>query len=235
MKTHPLFNNYNDPVEQQLLEDLVIESICIHGIDSWYLPRTLENKDKLFGESDITSFNESFEIPIYIKNIDGFSGDGNFLSKFGLQIKDQVTFSVARLVFTNETGMFRPNEGDLLYFPQPNKCFQILFTNKEEMFYPLGSLQTWEMTCELFEYSGERFNTGRAEVDRISAHSFDLLNWSIETANGEYLVDESNNIIVTPKYDSVTIDPMFDNDAIQTEADDILDFNPTDPFSEGNV
>jgi len=177
---------------------------------------------------------------MYIKSVDGFGGDGNFMSKFGLEIRDQVVFSVAQRRFSEEVGANtkqpRPNEGDLIYFPLNNKCFQIKFTNKFEMFYQLGALQTWEMTCELFEYSSEILNTGIAVIDNLQK-KFDLnqMDWSIQDQNGNAILTQDMDYIVLEGASLEKIDPAADNDEIQTESNVFVDFSMSDPFSEGNI
>jgi hypothetical protein len=177
---------------------------------------------------------------MYIKSFDGFQGDGNFMSKFGLEIRDQVIWSVAQRIFNEEVGNFttqvRPNEGDLIYFPLNKKCFQIKFVNKYEMFYQLGALQTWEMTTELFEYSNETFNTGIPEIDSIQK-KFDtnILTWGIKDENGDYLTDEDGNYLILEGKGVGDLVAMDDSDEFQVESDQFVDFTVRDPFSEGNI
>ena len=132
--------------EQLLLENLIIESIRIYGQDMYYIPRKLNNYDNVYGADDQSSYENAYSIELYIKSVDGFSGDGDFMSKFGIEIRNQVVFSVAQRRFNEEIGEYttqvRPNEGDLIYFPLNKKCFQIKYVNKFEMFYQLGALQT---------------------------------------------------------------------------------------------
>ena len=213
----------------------------------YYMPRTLTNYDKLFGTDDQSQYNRAILVELYIKSIDGFTGDGNFMSKFGLQIRDQVVFSIAQRTFNQEvaiqTDQVRPNEGDLIYFPLNRKCFQIRYVNKQEMFYQFGALQTWELTCELFEYSNEQFNTGIAEIDIIQQKfSTNVLDYSLMDENGDFLQDEDGSYLMNETYDIETINPAEDNDAIQSGtdnfplgSDDFIDFSETDPFSEGNI
>ena len=97
MATNPYFNHYGkNTSEQRLIENLMIESIQTYGIDVQYCPRTIVNEDLLLGEDTISAYNSAHTIEMYIKSVDGFEGDGDFVSKFGLQIKDQITFTVAR-------------------------------------------------------------------------------------------------------------------------------------------
>jgi hypothetical protein len=247
MATNFYFNNFAASNEQGLYEDLIIESIRMYGEDMMYIPRVLTNYDKLLGEDDSSQYNHAILVELYIKSIDGFTGDGNFMSKFGLQIRDQVVFSIAQRTFNQEvaniTDQVRPNEGDLIYFPLNRKCFQIKFVNKFEMFYQFGALQTWELTCELFEYANEQFNTGIAEIDAIQQnYSLNILDYNIMDEEGVNLVDEDGNYLVVESYKTEVINPASENETIQhgsdnfpLGSDDFIDFTESDPFSEGNI
>jgi hypothetical protein len=239
MATSVFFNNFQSSQEQLLLESLIIESIKIYGNDVYYIPRRQDKLDQIYGESPVTSFDKSYFVEMYINSVDGFSGDGNFMSKFGLEIRDQVTFTIAQRVFNDEVNVFepvtlhRPREGDLVYFSLNKKCFQIKYVNDKPFFYQLGALQTFELTCELFEYSGEVLNTGIEEIDRLQKDfSTDILDYGIKDESGFYLIDESQDYIVNEKYNLDIIDPNLDNQWIQEESDEILDFTEFDPFSE---
>ena len=206
----------------------------------YYLPRTLNNYDPLYGADDQSSYDNAYMIEMYIKSIDGFSGDGTFLSKFGLEIRDRVVFSMAQRIFSEEVGIYtnqvRPNEGDLIFFPLNQKCFQIKYVNKQEMFYQLGALQTWEVTCELFEYSGERMNTGIPEIDSLqSKFDSNQYHWTLKTELGELLFDEEGNMLVLEGSRVDNLMPGADNDEIQRESDLFVDFTAYDPFSERSI
>ena len=166
---------------------------------------------------------------------------------FGLEIRDQVTFSVAQRVFNDEIGSYtsfvRPREGDLIFFPLNKKCFQIKFVNKFEMFYQLGALQTWEMTCELFEYSNETFNTGIPEIDIIQTKfSTNILDYSIKDEDDNWLTDENDNYLVVENSSLESIVPGAENETLNNGTDNFqlgsssfIDFSVRDPFSEGVV
>lgn len=223
MATSTYFRNYDNIYEQNLIDDLVIESIKIYGLDVIYLPRKLNSLDRVMNEDDTSSFGgdfyESYEFEVYVKNVDGFEGEGDFLSKFGLQIRDQVTLSVAnrtfeRYVTRDKQTLVKPREGDLIYFPLNEKIFEIKFVEDESVFYQMGSLQILDMTCELFEYSGEVFNTGR---DAIDTHYSD--------------VEQSANTVTTLE-SLEDIDESARNLAFEQAGDDVIDFSEIDPFSE---
>lgn len=219
---------------------MVIESIKIYGHDVYYIPRVLTNYDDVYGADDQSEYKQAYPVEMYIKSIDGFSGDGEFLSKFGVEIRNQVIFSMSRRIFNEEIGEFttlqRPNEGDVIYFPLNQRLFVIRYVNKYEMFYQLGSLQTWEMTCEVFEYAGEKFNTGIPEIDVIQKKfSTNVFDWVLKDEGGFALMDEDGDYLTL---ENSSIDDLLaasDNDEIQTESDMFVDFSAIDPFSEGRI
>jgi hypothetical protein len=234
------FNNFGSFQEQQLLESLTIEAISIYGHDCFYIPRNLRNYDQLYGNDDQSDYSTNYMIAMYIKSYDGFKGNGNFLSKFGLEIRSQVVFSVAQKIFNDEIGnvrgQLRPNEGDLIYFPLNGKCFQVTYVEKLEFFYQLGKVYTWDMTCELFEYSNEKFNTGIPEIDVLQARmNTDTLNTGIKNEAGAYLLTESSDFLILEGTSSTDVLPNDDSLQIQTESDRFIDFTIIDPFSEGYV
>ncbi len=227
-------------MEQQLLENLIIESIKIYGEDMYYVPRTLNNKDKIYGEDDISTYDSATLVEFYIKNVDGFGGDGSFMSKFGLEIRDQVTFVIAKRVFEEEVDqngtLIRPREGDLVYFPLNKKLFQIKYVDNKPIYYPMGALQTYELTCELFEYSGEQFNTGIPDIDDIQDKlSLNVFDYGVLTQDNFALMTEDGNYLVLETYNVEEIDPFSDNDSIEQEAIGFLDFTERDPFSENGT
>jgi hypothetical protein len=218
MARNRYFNQYT-PVkqEQNLVEDLVIESIKIYGVDGYYLPRTDVNLDKIYGEDASMIFDDALELELYIKSFEGFQGQEDFLSKFGLQIDESITFVVAQKRFTqslkpsfiteygynfkNEDGdhlldeqsydyanILRPREGDLIWIPMLNYMYEIKFTENIENFFQLGKLYTYEMRCDRYEYSSERIDTGVAEIDGIEDQ------YSLSTDNIQKILDEESNI-----------------------------------------
>jgi hypothetical protein len=247
MATNFYFNNFQSSGEQTLLEDLIIESIKIYGEDMFYVPRKLDNYDALYTADDQSIYENSYLIEMYIKSINGFSGDGNFMSKFGLEIRDEVVFSVAQRTFNAEVGAYttqtRPKEGDLIFFPLNNKLFQIKSVSKFEMFYQLGGLQTWELTCELFEYSNEQLNTGIFAIDNLQTErSTNILDYSITDEEGNYITDENGDFITSELYNLEEQNPGTLNETLnvgsenfQTGSNDFIDFSTVDPFSEGNI
>ena len=158
--------------EQNLYEDIVIESLKIYGQDVYYIPRDLVGEDKIFGDDRSSEFKDARVVEMYIKNVDGFEGEGTFVSNFGLEVRAQITLTVSRrrfeeLNFEGEGRDKEPQSGDLIYFPLTDGLFQILDVQSTNTFYQTGSLQTFDLVCELFAYGDEKIDTGIEEIDDI--------------------------------------------------------------------
>ncbi len=240
MPTNQYFDNFFTTAEQNLHTDLIVESIKQYGIDMYYLPRSVVAYDKLYAQDPQKEYVSAHLCEFYVRNVEGFAGEGDFLSKFNIQIRDQITFTVARNAFDDNIGtpatLVRPREGDLVFFPLNNKIFEIKFVEHESMFYPLGALQVYDIKCELFEYSGERFETGITEIDSIvSVINSELSNFSLLAENGKMLYTESGFPIIIESFEIEEVDPLADNTIIQNEASDIIDFSEVNPFSEGAI
>ena len=155
--------------EQSLVNDLTIEAIKIHGQDMVYIPRTYVDIDQLFGEDVLSKFEEGNYIEMYIDSYDGFEGEGDFIAKFGLEIRDSITLIVSKQRFeqtmSHDSNITRPREGDLIYFPLSKSIFEIKFVEHENPFYQVGSLYTYKLSCDLFRYSHEEINTDFSDID----------------------------------------------------------------------
>ena len=216
------FDNFSNYGEQDLIESLVVESISIYGHTVYYLPRTLVAKDDIYGEDKLSTYTDLFEFDMYIKSFDSFEGDGQFLSKFNLEVRDSATFSIARRTFGNEIAsqrpdIQRPREGDLVYSTMMKKMFVIKYVNQTAIFYQMGELQIWDISCDVWEYSNERFDTGNAEIDAIE---------------DDYTV---SNVTNEEDYEAAMLDVFATNKEFQEKGNGILDWTNVDPFSGGNV
>ena len=217
MATNVFFQNYDYFNEQQLIDDLVIESIQIYGVDTVLLTRSIQAADAILNEDDLSIFDQAYDLEMYVKNVDGFEGEGDFLSRFGLQIRDSVTFTIAirtfeRYVTRHNTDKIRPLEGDLIYMPMNDKFFKVMHVEHESVFYQSGALQVFDVRCELFEYSNERFETGRPLIDEF--------------------FDEIKTEGVSSLEGLGDVDSIARNEFFEDEGDDIIDFSEIDPFSE---
>ena len=186
MPTNVYFDTGTKP-EQLLYEDLMIEQLKIYGQDVFYIPRTLVKEDELFGEDTLSKFGDAYQIEMYFENVEGYEGEKEIMSKFGLQMNEDVTFVVARRRFeqlvSHDSNLIiktRPNEGDLIYFSKVSKLFEITFVDHDDPFYQVHNLPAFKLKCKTFEYSGEDLDTGITEIDAIEdANSLDLLQYQI--------------------------------------------------------
>ena len=248
MAQNVFFNNFANSQEQKLIEDLTIESIGIYGVEAYYLNKTYGDYDYLYGEDDLGTFADYYTVPMYINSVEGFGGEGDFLSKFGVEQRDTMTMSVARWTFEQEVGneskanIARPREGDVIYFPLNKKLYTINFVEHEPVFYQMGALQFYELRLEMFEYAGERLNTGLYEIDKLetrrSMDTFLKSQLVMETGDPELPIHiETGQRILLSGYTETDQDYITDseNDFFETNADWFLDFSDGDPFSEGGT
>ena len=190
MPTNVYFDTGTKP-EQNLYEDLIIEQLRIYGQDCYYIPRNMVSEDKVFGEDSLSKFEDAYMVEMYVDNIDGYEGEKELMSKFGLDIQDDATFTVARrrweqfvTVDNNLVVSSRPNEGDLVYWPKGSKLFEITFVDHDDPFYQVHNLPTYKLKCKTFEYGSEDLDTGIAEIDAIETdNSLDQLSHQMTLEN----------------------------------------------------
>ena len=179
MPTNQYFQN-GQRAERQLYENLIIEAIKIYGQDVYYIPRKIIKKDLILNEDLISSFEKHFKVEMYIESVDGFEGDGDLLSKFGLEVRDQIVLVVADQRWNHLVGRYgytantvRPGEGDLIYLPLANSLLEIKFVENKKPFYQLKNLPIHRLTCEMFEYESQEIDTGITAIDNIQRSDSD--------------------------------------------------------------
>jgi len=184
--------------EKRLHEDLVIESLKIYGQDCYYIPRKIVNTNAIFSEDSLSEFGDAFMIEAYIDNIDGFGGDGDLLTKFGVEVRDQMTLIISDRRWQDLVGRFqstdadslRPKGGDLIFFPMVNGLFEISFIEDENPFYQLQGLPTFRLTCELFEYNNQAIDTGVDEIDVFETEFSTRTKLALGSGSGTYNIGE---------------------------------------------
>ena len=229
--------------EQLLIEDLTIECLKIYGFDCFYLPRKTVNLDQILNEDPLNKYEHAYPLEMYLKNIMGFEGEGDLLSKFGVEIRDSATFIVSRRrwdqVVAREGQVqlaTRPAEGDIIYFPLTKALFEIRRVEGTEPFFQAGKLYVFELNCELMQYSSEDIETGVGEIDVIVAsQSLDIQDYQILMENNDKFIYEyeANSYAILESFNTETIDPLAQNDDFELEID-ILDFTDRNPFGEVN-
>ena len=193
MALNPYFNKFKNLPEQNLIEDLTIEAIKIHGMEIYYLPRTMVRKDDFFGEAPYSRFASFKMIEMYMDTTTAFEG-GDTFTKFGFEVRDSVKFTASRKRFKRETGMERPMEGDLLYLPLNRGLFEIKFVEHENPFYSLGKLLSFQMTCELFQYSEEKMDTGIPEIDVVEEEAGYSITLSLGATSGTGIFGKGDTV-----------------------------------------
>ena len=154
--------------ESGLLEDLVIEQIKIYGFDVHYIFRKFQNLDDLFGEDPVSKFDKSFQIEMFVSNYEFFETQNKIMDKFGISLQDSVTLMVSKKRFAEECAKYgtdtKPQEGDLIYFPEYGGLYEIKYIGSRNSYF------AYEISCELFRYSGEKIDTEIKEVDDIETN-----------------------------------------------------------------
>ena len=191
MATNSYFRTFDARNEQELLHSLTQESIKIYGHDVSYIPRTLVNTDTVLGEDSISEYKDAYSVEMFIKSVDGFEGEGDLISKFGLEVRDQIVFSLARRAWQGLDLGVRPKEGDLIYFPLTSKLFQIMFVEHETPFYQNGALPTFDLTCELFVYSDEKIDTDVDDIDVIEQKQSFVRTFELSSVSGTFSEGET--------------------------------------------
>jgi len=202
MSTNQYFNPFparQITNEQLLVEDLVIEAMQIYGMDIWYLPRETRNQvDYLFGEDTLKQYIKAYSIEMYLENIQGMEGEGDYVSKFGFEIRDEVNYLVSRRRFAATTGQLRPNEGDLIYVPLSSSFFEVTFVeheNDQAMYYTLGrgrdaNVYVFALKLKKFVFSNEIIQTGVAEVDNDIRDHYPRTRITLTSGSGTFTADE---------------------------------------------
>jgi hypothetical protein len=203
MATNNYFNNYPSSQitsEQLLVEDLVIEAMQIYGMDCWYLPRTTRDQvDYLFGEDTLKQYITAYPIEMYLENVTGMDGEQDFISKFGLEIRDEMQFLVSRRRFKATIPLERPLEGDLVYVPLVKNFFEITFVeheNDQAMFYTLGrgrggNVYVYALKLKQFVFSNEIVKVGVSEIDDQIRNYYSRTRIALDAGgSGKFVNDE---------------------------------------------
>jgi hypothetical protein len=208
--------------EQKLYEDLIVEQLKVFGHDVYYLPRTLIKEDTLFGEDVLSKFDDAYGIEMFMEQVEGYGGEKELVSKFGLEIRDEATFVVSRRRWISLIGAdsnlivsTRPNEGDLIYFPRLQKLFEINFVDHDDPFFQVDNVPVYKLYCSTFEYSSEQLDTGITAIDTIEeGASLDVLfyqitleqaadyNENMALEDGDLLLEETDSDNILSETDS---------------------------------
>jgi hypothetical protein len=201
MATNLYFNNFPTQItsEQLLVEDLLIEALKINGMDIFYLPRSSRDQvDYIYGEDTLKQYREAYPLELYMEDVTGMEGEQDFISKFGLEIRDEVTLLVSRRRFKSVVPQHRPFEGDLIYMPLVQNFFEITFVeheNDQAMYYTLGrgrgaNVYVYALKLKQFVFSNEIIETGIKEVDEQVRDAYPRTRIALNTGTGKFVNDE---------------------------------------------
>lgn len=239
---NPYFNK-TPTNEQDLVQGIITECIQVMGNTIYYLPRQVQNLDLVLGEDVTSKFDSYFEIEVYLDNFEGWQGQSELISKFGLEIRNQIVFkmSVTRWeeeiskvpdLSTNMLVSVRPSEGDLIYDPTTKKLFEIKFIDQDWSFHQLGRrTYAYKMTCEMYQYSSDVANTGIPELDlAINDISNNLNDFELLNEDGTRILQEDGSFIFT---EQIYADPLVHDttETFEFEAN-IIKFNVNNPFND---
>ena len=230
--------------EQLLMEDIIIECLKIYGFDTYYIPRSSVAEDDILTEDPLNNYENAYPLEMYMSNITGFEGEGDLLTKFGVEIRDTATFIVARRRWDevvakdgNVQLTTRPAEGDILYFPLTKSYFEIRRVETKDPFFQVGKLYVYKLECELMQYSSERFETGIAEIDDAATEkAIDIGAYEIELESGDAFLLEyyAASKLISEAFNLSTIDASAQNETFRGDID-ILDFSERNPFGDINA
>ena len=247
MPVNPYFqsgHNIGERPEQNLIADLIIECIKIYGFDMIYLPRQSVNTDDILNEDVLNRYDYGYPIEMYMSSVDGFEGEGSLLSKFGLEIRDTATIVVARrrwdeLIATNGTTQLptRPTTGDIIYFPETKAFLEIREVKSKNPFFQVGKLYVYVLSCELMQFSHERFDTGIEDIDRIpEKFSLDITPFGLVLENGGYLLLEDSgpdSRLILNDFELMEKDKQAQNEQFTRQVNEVL-FSKNNPFGDPN-
>ena len=286
-------------VQQELINDLTREVIEINGLEVYYVIReNSTGKDTIYNEEPTARFLNARKVEMYINTPEGFEGAGDLVSKFGLDVVDELILIVNRERFVDEVKLGTPREGDLIYLPLGKGLFEIKFVEHEKPFYQLGKNQVYEMTCELYRYNNEVFDVPQQEmglmfnkIERENATTRKITVGTVfsDEPNGKFIISETvtgqasgatgkvasqggtelhlyrvsgmfqdgeaivgqgttphpvlhpsvgsthSNTVISEDDQVISTSEYDDNEILETEGDNILDFSEMDPWSEGDI
>ena len=162
--------------EQRLVQSLINEQLQIYGVEVTYIPRKFVRKQTIIKEVQSSAFDDNFLLEAYVNTYEGYGGQGDIMTKFGVSLRDELILTISKERFEDFISPFlesdedyelstRPREGDVIFFPLGSRLFEVKFVEHEEPFYQLGKNYVYQLKCELFEYEDEVFDTDIEEID----------------------------------------------------------------------
>jgi len=179
-----------------MVKDIVEEIVAVIGFQAKYLPRKYGTAlDPVFGEDPSSKFDTVWTLNILIDDYQEYGDVGDFYSKFGVSVTDEMKVSFTKTQFaeqTVETDDDTPIAGDLLYFPDAEALFEVTFVGNDSSFYPTpeGPQHVWTLTLKPWEYGGEDIDTGDAQIDALETEIQDAVDKELDTPDWDDMSDD---------------------------------------------
>lgn len=196
---NPYFaSKFSNSLEQSLFQGLATECIQVMGFTGYYIIRKSQKLDPILGEDNLTKFETAIPIEMMMEDVGGWRNDSEMISKFGLEIRNDMTFLVSKPRWNTEVSTHtaemmvptRPQEGDLIWEPLSKALLEIKFVEHEDQFYPLGTNYYFKLKCEYFQYNSEDMATGVPDIDGFENKSNNLLDYQLTLEDGGMLLQE---------------------------------------------
>lgn len=219
---NPHFNHFTVQTEKDLLNDIVAESIQFSGLEFYYIKREIVNLDRIFGEDTTNTFGDYWKVAMYLESYNGWQGQQDFYSKFGVSVADEVDLVIQPELFAYQTGGYFPKPGDLIMWERQSQTkqptlFEIIWVEADNPFHPNGTLPMRRITAQ-------KFAASREKMPLINKSTVPDPNGTDMPAD---ILDELIQLEMTADIDTVQ---FGESDQIQSEADQIVVFDESDPF-----
>ncbi len=188
-----MFDNMS---KSPIVKDIVEEVVAVIGFQAKYLPRKYGTAlDPVFGEDPSSKFDTVWTLNILIDDYQEYGDVGDFYSKFGVTVTDEMKVSFTKTQFagqTVDTDDDTPIAGDLLYFPDAEALFEVTFVGNDSSFYPTpeGPQHVWTLTLKPWEYGGEDIDTGDAQIDALETEIQDAVDKELDTPDWDDMSDD---------------------------------------------
>ena len=105
-------NLHSLATERSLYKNLVKEAIQIYGHDVYYVNRETVALDNVLGEDALSKYTNAEPIEMYVEDAEGFGGDKEIITQFGLENRNEITFVVSKERFQEMDSQINLEEGE---------------------------------------------------------------------------------------------------------------------------
>ncbi|CAM0002220.1 head closure Hc2 [Vibrio phage D479] len=231
--TNPYFSWMTNTSVQQLQDVMVAEAVQARGIEVLYIRREMAKPDLVFGEDPLSAFKKSYRISVYIDSFDGWDGDGDWYSKFGFQVDDELNVTTNDNLFKTQADGKGVTMGDLVYFPLSQALFEINWVETDDPLFSMGALPMRKIKLTRFVYSGEEIAVEQpaSYIDTID----DIMGGAVEDEDIQIInnLDKQWDILTQPgaEVDQIQdeVDAFYEGEQVVPNGSDVI---PPPPASK---